>query len=1200
MLRHKKHIVLIALLIAAWSITFFLSSDTYKHYIYRSDAQKVEQTVGTLLSYYKNIKTARLSDLKQAHKIHPGLHLFLYRNKQPVFWTSNNIPLDENIPLQPFAPKLMRLKNGWYILAQKPLEHDVLLAVILVKNIYPYENPHLKNEFPDIYRLRQWYDLTLDKPGTEIAFPVQISPSQTVYLIPDKNNFKYSSYAVFAGIAAVMLTFLFVHLIFSVYLPQNILYAAFEVLLIFLLRFLFQFMQIPQLLYHHELFSPKYFAVSDWLPSLGDLMITVLTTLLVVKIALDHWKKYPSQTVSTITGTLVLAVKQVLSVAAVVLIYHLIYNSTLHFNLNDIYEFSWHSIFALSCVLILLGLYFVILSEWYKRPVSRQWFVAGITLHILFYILVNQYIKNSIYFFSVLILFEVILFFYRREKTHLAAYFPLITIMLFAFGLSITIVNMSEAEEHDERRFLSEKMINDKDPIAEYLFIDIEKKIKSDTKLAAQLKHYWEHKEQVDEYLQKKYFNGYWSKYDISFVECQAGDTILIEGENQEVLCESFFKSRIEKSPDFYMSPPAPIYFVNDDNGVIYIADIVIPDENNLSHHIYIEFYYKFFPKTEGYPELLLSDKQLKQIVKMGNYSFAKYKNGILINKLGEFDYYTRLDTSYITNRNNRFFTEDGYNHYLYHNNQNTVLLSLPQVSMIEKMSVFSYVFILIGLVFIFGYFIFQTPFSWQSLTLQSFNTKIQFFVITNIFIAFTLIAIGTVYYIRYQYTEKNITNITEKIQSVMVEVEHKLGDADTLTFAQKEMMSYYLVKFSNVFYTDINLYNTRGRLFATSRPEVFRNGLLNRLMPYNVYEALTLKHKSEFIHQEQIGNLSYLSAYVPFRNYKNRVLAYLNLPYFAKQHALEEELANFYVALINIYVLVFVLSVILAVIFAGYLSAPLRLIKSTISKLQIGKTNELIEWQTNDEIGELIKEYNKKVIELEKSARLLAKSERESAWREMAKQVAHEIKNPLTPMKLSIQHLQRMTAGIDQEIKQKIDKTAQILIEQIDTLATIATEFSNFAKLPEPQLEKVDVLKIARDCSLLFDEQKAKITFVNNTGVSTVFIRADKDQMIRIFNNLIKNAIQSVRPDKLPKIEISVGIQSQEVIVAVKDNGEGITAEKQAKIFEPNFTTKTGGMGLGLAMVKNFVETFNGKIWFTSAEGKGTTFYVSFPQSGD
>ncbi len=1180
--------------LVVWLFIFLLSSNGYKKWVYEQEIHKAEKIINQQVEYISRLNQVDFKTLKSYHNQNNNVNFFVKEKEKFVFWTSNNIPVDSVATIiSGSSVQTVQLRNGWYIVIQRELEGKLLVGFILIKNIYPYQNPHLQNKFPEKFGFSQSYTISLDKPEAE-AYPVRLSISDNVfYLIPDGNGFNYPAWAILLGIVGVLLAFLAVHQFFELIFPKTIVYFFIEIILILLVRLWFQFAHIPSLLYQHELFSPKYFAVSQWLPSLGDLMLTVLTILFIVRLSVHTTIK-----ISTLPRNIILLIlKQIIAAGIIILTYHLIYNSTLHFNLNDMYELSWYSIFALSCLLILMGVYFVIVTGWAKKGISPYLFLLSIALHLLSFLIISFYIQNTIYYFIALIIFEALLYFYRSGKINVSAYFPLITVMIFAFGISITIVKMSETEEHDERKFLAEKLINDKDPIAEYLFIDIEKKIKTDKHLIARLPNYWENKEQVDEYLLKKYFNGYWSKYDITFVECQAGDSIFIEGENKEVLCESFFKSRIEKSADYYLSASAPIYFVNDENGVIYIADVVLPDENNIAHHIYIEFYYKYFQKTEGYPELLLSEKQLKQIVKMGNYSYAKYKNGVLINKLGEFDYYTQLDTNYINAHNSTFYNEDGYNHYLYSSGKNTVIISLPIVSMIEKMSVFSYVFILIGILFILGYFIFLPGFSFQSFTLQSFNTKIQFFVIANIFIAFTLIAIGTVYYIRYQYTEKNITNISEKIKSVMVEVEHKLGETDSLTAGQKELMNYYLVKFSNVFYTDINLYKLDGKLFATSRPEVFLNGLLNEFMPYEVYEALTVKHKSEYIHQESIGNLKYLSAYVPFRNYKNKVLAYLNLPYFAKQHALEEELANFYVALINIYVLVFVLSIILAVIFANYLSAPLRLIKSTISKLQIGKTNELIEWQTNDEIGELIKEYNKKVIELEKSARLLAKSERESAWREMAKQVAHEIKNPLTPMKLSIQHLQRITTGIDGNLKDKINKTANVLIEQIDTLATIANEFSNFAKLPEPHLEKVDVIKIARDCSLLFEEQKAKISVVNKSGKNELFIRADKDQMIRIFNNLIKNAIQSVKPGEMPVIEIEISEQNNDVLIAVKDNGEGISADRQSKIFEPNFTTKTGGMGLGLAMVKNFVETFNGKIWFTSTVGKGTTFYMSFPK---
>ena len=208
----------------------------------------------------------------------------------------------------------------------------------------------------------------------------------------------------------------------------------------------------------------------------------------------------------------------------------------------------------------------------------------------------------------------------------------------------------------------------------------------------------------------------------------------------------------------------------------------------------------------------------------------------------------------------------------------------------------------------------------------------------------------------------------------------------------------------------------------------------------------MAINQQTSFIHDEQIGRLEYISVYIPFKNKDGKLLAYVSLPYFAKQTELEKEISAFLVALINIYVLLFALSVIMAIIISNYVTRPLKLIQDKLSKIQLGKTNEPIEWEEDDEIGNLVKEYNRMINELSNSAELLARSERESAWREMAKQVAHEIKNPLTPMKLSVQHLQRMWNDQSPDMDQKLDRITQTLIEQIDTLSSIATEFSNFA----------------------------------------------------------------------------------------------------------------------------------------------------------
>jgi nitrogen fixation/metabolism regulation signal transduction histidine kinase len=296
------------------------------------------------------------------------------------------------------------------------------------------------------------------------------------------------------------------------------------------------------------------------------------------------------------------------------------------------------------------------------------------------------------------------------------------------------------------------------------------------------------------------------------------------------------------------------------------------------------------------------------------------------------------------------------------------------------------------------------------------------------------------------------------------------------------------------------------------------------------------------------------------------------------------------------VYLFLFVISILLALILSDYFTKPLKLIQGKLSKMTLGSPNEPIVWQAEDEIGGLVKEYNRMINELQKSADLLAQSERETAWREMAKQVAHEIKNPLTPMKLSIQHLQNTWHNQADDRDKKIQRISQTLIEQIDALAHIANEFSHFAKMPTGVYEKVDVKQIIENTIELFKESSlTPISFHSDAAQAPVY--ADKEQLLRVFTNLLKNAIQAIPAKQAGAIEVSIHKKEQDWLLSVRDNGTGINKEAQQKIFTPNFTTKTGGMGLGLAMVKSMVETFGGKIWFETTLTKGSIFYVSLPE---
>jgi signal transduction histidine kinase len=643
-------------------------------------------------------------------------------------------------------------------------------------------------------------------------------------------------------------------------------------------------------------------------------------------------------------------------------------------------------------------------------------------------------------------------------------------------------------------------------------------------------------------------------------------------------------------------------FSLNTNSGRIsYLAQIVLQrpgHEKNLGQGtVFIELDSKLMSEEIGFPELLL-DRELGINQKLINYSYAKYKNGQLVNHLGKFQYGLTPDAFPPSNEQAYFIDDDNWSHLVYRPDHSTiVVLSKPDEGWLSKTTSFSYIFALFSLLLIISLSVRQLVTVGPTFSNLSFKYRIQLVLVMIVLVSLALFGGGTIYYIRQQYQAKNAEIISEKAHSVSLEIESKLEDS-RLNDAYRDYATYLLKKFSNTFFTDINLYDANGNLYASSRPKVFDEGLVSRKMNPEAYLQISLDKKSEFIHDENIGNLAYLSAYLPIKNKEGQLQAYLNLPYFAKQSDLEKEISTFLVALINVYVLLFALSVLAAIFISNYLTHPLRLIQEKMRQVKLGKQSDPIEWKNKDEIGSLVSEYNRMIVELANSAERLAQSERESAWREMAKQVAHEIKNPLTPMRLSMQLFQRAYNDKVPGMDEKVDRLAKTMLEQIDTLSSIASAFSDFAKMPRPNNEGMDLKALAKNAIALFHETSETTDFhFDDSGLDLAWICADKEQLLRVFNNLFKNAIQAIPEDRKGRIGVTLSKQGKNFIIAVKDNGTGIAEEVIDKIFVPNFTTKTAGMGLGLAMVKNIVESCNGTIWFETTRDKGTTFFVSFPE---
>lgn len=328
-------------------------------------------------------------------------------------------------------------------------------------------------------------------------------------------------------------------------------------------------------------------------------------------------------------------------------------------------------------------------------------------------------------------------------------------------------------------------------------------------------------------------------------------------------------------------------------------------------------------------------------------------------------------------------------------------------------------------------------------------------------------------------------------------------------------------------------------------------------------------------------------------------LIGWVSYAFFRRSGILEPEtMSAYFSALLTLYVFLLLAAFAVAVVVGNSITLPLAVIGEKLQELRLGR-NEPLEWSGQDELGELVSAYNRMIVEVEQSAELLRRSEREGAWREMARQVAHEIKNPLTPMKLSIQHLQRAYQADPQQAAPLVKSVSETLIEQIETLNRIAGEFANFAQIPERQNALFDWREVVHSVLHLFETefQERHVTVKTAISSTPVMVDADRSHMTRVLNNLLKNALQALPDEKQGMLEV---ILSEEGLLQVRDNGPGIPEAVQARVFSPNFTTKSSGMGLGLAMCKNIMDAAGGRIWFETAENQGTVFYVQLPLAGD
>jgi two-component system, NtrC family, nitrogen regulation sensor histidine kinase NtrY len=397
----------------------------------------------------------------------------------------------------------------------------------------------------------------------------------------------------------------------------------------------------------------------------------------------------------------------------------------------------------------------------------------------------------------------------------------------------------------------------------------------------------------------------------------------------------------------------------------------------------------------------------------------------------------------------------------------------------------------------------------------------------------------------------------------------------------------------SDIHNLEINIYSLDGRLLKSSKSK-FSIDSVTPPIPKYIIKLVQSSIEKRYVDIKNIDGKKNRSSYSLIKDDKFKPLGILNLPYVEDDSYYQAELESFLMSLAQVYTFMLLVAFAVAYFLSSYITKSLKTISDKLSETSLNQKNEKIVLEASSkEINLLINAYNAMVDELEESALKLAQSEREEAWQEMAKQVAHEIKNPLTPMRLTVQSFQRKFDPNDPNLKQKLDDYSETLIQQIDTMSSVASAFSNFASMPAQQNETLNVVDVVELTLDIFNEEYINFKAQEEEIISKI----DRTQLIRIITNLVKNAIQSIPENQEDKaVLVTIRKENNDVFIAVADNGIGIANEDFNRIFEPKFTTKSSGMGLGLSIIKNIIENYKGSITFESQKGKGTTFIVSLP----
>ena len=1236
----------IALLIAA--VILFLLSFVSAHYF--SVAPSIKNELRGLQRYIHNQEEdfeAFLKDsvlLKQLASHRETLNTFREVENKPygiflvnvanstepelLFWNNQRV-------LPPFRNKsiangktFMLLSNGFYLVIKSPLQLGANRSIICYATIpilykYDYQQSnYLRTQFVH------------DKDAVK---KIGITEKRTPYLIRSREGkplfylepktympiFANDAVTATLRVLAFLLLMAYIHFVANTFVRKSGPLRGTILLLVLLVAVRIILLSFPNVFSFRqfELFDPTIYSANWVNRSLGDLL---LNTVLLCWLVIFAWYNIGSikQLPSFLRGNRIWAVGVVSLVTLILVTFQfaetvrsLVADSQISFNVIDFFSLGKFTIvgFVVLALLSLTYYYFsrilfhFIFPAFKDRQVYIYFALALAGLLLLTFKANNKAVLFQLPILVWLIIYTLLVsqesFIINRFRVTIAGI--LFWIFIFSISLAGIILQENRVKELRIRKGIAEKYDQLTDPSSE-LTLSIALTYLDNDFLRSNFGRFkqTEQNRQIRDSIIRQNITGYINKYDTRIFVFDAenqpinNDDPLTYSELNNVLST---QSRSTGIPDLY-------YHETSFDQYTYITKRTIKDSIPIGT-IFIVSTPKRYKQDALYPELFRrindNDPEYSPL-----YSYAIYRKNILIASSTKYPFRITLMPSEVPIQEfTRVFNGDYDELWFKANNEKVVIIAKKQDSLIESITLFSYLFcaflFLVALLQLVSLLL-KAGEDWKVLQVfwqMNIRSQVHGTVIFISILSFLIIGVATISFFIARYNRNNIDRLSRTAGIMVKELQKRVTEYGVFDDVIKiydpivnENLKELIDDVADIHNVNVNVYDLQGNLQVSSENEVYNRGILSTKMHPEAYFHLNRLRQVQYVQEESMSTLQYLSIYAAVRDEEGNVYAYLNIPYFLSQIDLNQEISNFLVTIINLNAFIFLIAGVIALFITNRITRSFSIIGDKMKAIQLGRTNEEIVWNRNDEIGELVKQYNKMVHQLEDSASALAKSEREGAWREMARQVAHEIKNPLTPMKLSIQYLQKAVNNNQPNVKELTSNVANTLVEQIDHLSKIAADFARFANIGYRQLERFDLHTILEG---LIDLHRSnpKVTLEWQPLPHALEVEADKTHMNRLFTNLLANAIEACTNEQMCFIEVIESVPREGIFaIRIKDNGIGIPKEMQSKIFTPNFTTKSSGTGLGLAMSKSIVEQAGGNIWFENNPEGGTTFIIELP----